>query len=336
MPAWECSPPRLDSIQLSMASPGSPASDFLAVLDRLVDRSLVTTDESSLMPAFRLLAPIGEFARRVLHASGEEAAIRQRHATYHLEMLRRLEDVLESPDDLAAVATIESSEPDLRATLEWALDDGRTAIGLEVAGRLGRYWWLRGRVREGVEWLERVLSSDAARDPRVDGGTLAKAMYWAGVLLDDARRPDEARDRLESALRLQRELGDERATARTLNSLGVVARSQGDLARAEELFVESLERKRRLGDQAGIAVTLSNLGVVANDRRDFERAADLLAQALAVDEATGSASAMAVSCANLGSVLIRAGRAAEGSTKISTERFPGSPNCATPNWSPAC
>ena len=303
----------LDAVE-GVASEAS--GDPLATLERLIDRSLVVADRLSDEPAFRLLGPIRDFATNALRQNGEEAAIRDRHATYHLELVRRLAEALDSRDDLAASAAIERAEPELRAALEWALGAGRGVLALEMAGRLGRYWWVRGRVREGVDWLERALASDAATETSMDRATLARALYWSGVLLDDARRSDEARLRLESAVALQRELGDDRAVARTLNSLGVVARSQGQLERATELLTESLERKRLVGDEAGIAVTISNLGIVAADRRDFGRAADLLAEALAVDESSGSTSAVVVSCANLGSILIRAGRLDEGINQI--------------------
>ena len=295
---------------------GEAGEDALGLLERLVDRSLVIADRSSDEPGFRLLGPIRDFAVNALRRSGEEALIRERHATYHLGLVEGLAEALERGDDLGAVAAIERVEPEIRAALEWALGDGAAILALDMAGRLGRYWWVRGRVREGVGWLERALASDVAGAPATDRPTLARALYWAGVLLDDARRSDEARARLESALTLQLELGDERAVARTLNSLGVVARSQGQLERATELLTQSLEGKRRIGDERGVAVTLSNLGIVASDRGDHDQAAELMAEALAVDESSGSASGIVVSRVNLGSILVRAGRTDEGLDQI--------------------
>src|SRR4051794_28222362 len=115
--------------------------DSLAVLDRLVDRSLVATDESSEMPGFRLLAPIREFAGQVLRASGEEEALRERHARYHLELLRSLSDALDSPDDLAAVGAIEHSQPHPRGTPGRGLDDGRKARAPGLGGGGGGKLW---------------------------------------------------------------------------------------------------------------------------------------------------------------------------------------------------
>jgi predicted ATPase len=303
----------LDAVEAVATEPGE---DALGSLERLVDRSLVTTESSSNEPAFRLLGPIRDFAAAALLRGGGEHAVRERHAAHYLALVERQAEALESPDDLAAVTAIERAEPELRGALDWTLRQGRAETAIELAGRLGRYWWVTGRIREGLDWLERALAPDVASDPSIDRAALARAMYWSGVLLEGAERLDEARARLEEALALQGDLGDERAVARTLNSLGVVARSQGRLDEAAELFSDSLERKRRLGDDAGLGVSLSNLGVVANDRGDLPGAVELLSQALAADERTGSASAVTVSCANLGSALIRAGRIEQGLDQI--------------------
>src|SRR6185295_7491482 len=98
------------------------------------------------------------------------------------------------------------------------VDRHRVELGLQLAGLLGRYWWIRGRVHEGVGWLERSLA--VPREGAADSD-VARALYWAGVLLDDARRPADARARLEAALALYREIGDEVGIARALNSVGV-------------------------------------------------------------------------------------------------------------------
>jgi predicted ATPase len=287
---------------------GETGQDILETLEGLVDRSLVSADMNAADPTFRLLGPIRDFASQSLRSSGEEAAVRERHATYYLELVRTFAEALEGADDIRALAALEQIEPEIRAALEWSLTADETGFAFEMTGRLGRYWWVRGRVREGVGWLERALSSSPDATPR--------ALYWAGVLLDDARRPTDAQEKLDAALAQYREAGDEQEVARTLNSLGVVARSQGNLERAEALLTESLETKRRLGDRRGIASTLSNLGVVASDRGNLDRAAELFAQALTVDESIGSASAVVVSRSNLGSVLMQIGRTTEGLDQI--------------------
>jgi predicted ATPase len=298
------------------------AADAIALLEALVDRSLVSTaDGPAGEPRFRLLRPIRDFALDALRASGSEAAVRERHAQHWLGWMRMRSEGLHGEASLEVVGAIQAVEPELHAALAWWLtpsvsDVGGTGpanphAGLELAGLLGRYWWLKGRVHEGLGWLEPAIRAA----PDAPAADLARALSWTGVLLDVARRSAEAADRLEQALTLLRMLGDDAGIARTLNSLGVVARSLGDLDRAEALITESIERKRALGDQPGIAISLSNLGVIASDRGMTDDAVAYMAQALAIDEQTGGGSVV-VSCANLGATLVKAGRIEEGLQQI--------------------
>jgi predicted ATPase/class 3 adenylate cyclase len=294
--------------------------DAIALLEALVDRSLVVAEgDPAGDPRFRLLGPIRDYAVDMLRASGAESAARERHARHWVAWMHGRADGLVGDASLQVIGAIQAAESDLRAALAWWLTppqggrstDGDVESGLELAGLLGRYWWLKGRVQEGLDWLEPAI----AATPDAPAADRARALLWAGVLLDVARRPAEAVGLLEEALALQRGLGDEAGIARTLNSLGAVARSLGEFDRAVALIGESLERKRALGDQPGIAVSLSNLGIVASDQGRVDDAVEYMRQALAIDEQTGGGSVV-VSCANFGSTLVRAGRLEEGLAQV--------------------
>ena len=303
----------------AIATPPS-GGDVAALLEALVDRSLVLAEEAGTgEPRFRQLGPIREFALDGLGASGTEDEVRVRLATHWVEFARRQHELRNTEGGIGAIRSVQSEEPNLRGALEWAVADipttvvpDRARLGLQLAGLLGRYWWLRGRVHEGVTWLERSLT---ALEESLADADLARALFWLGVLLDDARRPVEAATRLEAALAIYREIGDEVGIARTLNSLGVVARSIGEVDRAERLLAESIERKEKLGDRPGIAVSLSNLGVLSTDRGRFEDAVDYMRRALAIDEDVGTDS-LTVAVINLANALIRAGRSQEGVAEL--------------------
>lgn len=286
------------------------SADPVALLEGLVDRSLVVSEPATGgEPRFRLLGPIREFALDALRTDGGEDAVRERLARYWIAFATARLDVQGQPG-LDVIEAIEINEADLRSALEWATatTGARAELGLELGGLLGRYWWLRGRVQEGLAWLDRGFA--ACPDP-ASVPTQVRALFWAGVLLDDAGRAPEAAARLETCLAIQRREGDEVGIARTLNSLGVVARSMGDLDRAQALLEESIERKRAIGDRAGIPVSLSNLGVVANDRGRYDDAVKFMTEALEIDQGFGGGAEI-LSRANLGASLVRAGRFAEG------------------------
>lgn len=316
----------LEAVEASVVVPVDEDADVASLLEVLVDRSLVSSESGGAgATRFRLLAPIREFARASLVADGLDDATRRRQTGYWIEFAQRQSQALNTGASGDAIRAVEVDEPNIRAALQWALapvdaedrpPDGATSwawLGLQLAWRMGRYWSLRGRVQEGVAWLEKALT--AAPPPETVTSSadsdLAQAMFWAGVLLDDARRPDEASTRLDAALSIYRRLGDEAGIARVLNSLGVVALSMSDLDRADDLFNESIERKRALRDRQGIAVSLSNLGVVASDRGRYDEAVEYMRQALEIDEALGGGS-VAVARVNLGTSLVQADRVDEG------------------------
>jgi predicted ATPase/class 3 adenylate cyclase len=301
---------------------GTPPStgDIVAVLEGLVDRSLVLAEAGATgEPRFRLLGPIREFALHGLRSTRMEDAVRTRFAEHWAAFTRQLQESVEAGAGGAALQAMSTEEANLRAALRWATSAagtlpgrGRAPVALALAGSMGRYWWSRGRVHEGLDWLERALFAGEGGRAEVD---VARALYWKGVLLDDARRPDEARAALEQALSLYHDLHDDAGIARTTNSLGVVARSMGDVESAERLLNESVELKRSLGDRAGMAVSLSNFGVLATDLGRLDEAVEYMRQALAIDEEYGTG-AVPVAIANHGNALIRAGRFAAGVAEL--------------------
>jgi predicted ATPase len=95
-----------------------------------------------------------------------------------------------------------------------------------------------------------------------------------------------ARELLDRALALFRELGDPPATALALNQLGNLGRILGEHALAEEWLEEALATRRELGDRRGIGVTLGNLGLLAAAAGDPVRGRLLLSESRGLFERT--------------------------------------------------
>ena len=74
------------------------------------------------------------------------------------------------------------------------------------------------------------------------------------------------------SLAIKREIGDRQGEATSLNNLGIIAETRGDLAEAERLHRESLAIKREIGDRQGEASSLNNLGIIAETRGDLAEA----------------------------------------------------------------
>jgi predicted ATPase/class 3 adenylate cyclase len=285
----------------------------LDALSTLIDHSLVLRVESDDEDRYRLLGPIRDFAAAALNESKDSAYVRNRHATYMLEVAGREAQLLDTPREIEALSALDRAGDELRVALGWAIaSDHVEHLGLRLAAALGRPWYLRGRVHEGATWLMRAL----AADPEAPREIRAEALHWLGVMLDEQRDEANAIDRLDEALAIQREMGDERAIARELNSLGVVRRNIGDLEAAESLLMESLNRRRARSDLAGVATVLTNLGIVAIDRRHFVLAIARLEEALEIDQRLGARGGSAYSSSALGTARLRAGQRDEADSLL--------------------
>jgi non-specific serine/threonine protein kinase len=284
--------------------------EVLGGLGALVDQSLVQQREEGGEPRFGMLQVIREYALERLEASGEAEALRRAHAAFMLALVERAEPKLTGSDAGAWLDRLECEHDNLRAALSWAWQRGEVETGLRVVAAVFRFWMVRGYLREGRVWAERLL----ALEPKDAGTSLgeirAQALRAAGVLALYQGDEVAAGNWLEQAAALGRAVGDLRTVANALSSLGVMALGQGDLARAESCLEESLALMRAVGERRGVATVLTNLGIVVYMQGDIERAAAVFAEALAVSREVGDRDLIATNLANLSSVALRQGEVA--------------------------
>ena len=307
----------------------------LDAIESLIDKSLIRKvrgdgDETRIA----MLETIREFGLDRLEQSADAEAVRRAHAEYFLAAAERAEPLLKGKDQIQWLNRFENDLDNLRAALEWWLDNGPQEA-LRFAAALWLFWYMHGHVSEGRRWLMLVLEKagnapTAARAKALDG-----AGYLAGEQSDDS-----ARGLLEESLRCAREVGspseiaiaashlsthleaEERdqaralgeeavATARAandrytlavaLNNLGVVLQIHFNAVEATTaLYEESLALRREIGDVSRIALSLTNLGYMALLEGDTERATQLSKEALDLATSIGDKRHMCYSNNNLG------------------------------------
>ena len=267
--------------------------DVLDGAGALVDKSLLRAQEGpGGEPRLAMLQTIQEYAAERLAESGEAAALRRAHAAHFLTLAEAAEAQLTGaravawaavpPSLLPVLERLDAEHENLRAALAWSTADPGAA-GAETGARLARalawFWFLRGHVREGRDWLERVLTrSGAAGDPAQRARLLQAAGALAWVQGDYAA----ARPRLEESLAASRAAGDTPATGGTLLYLGLVALLEGDTAGARPLFEEALAVARAVGDRVAEGSALRSLGDAATNAGDRVAARRAYSESLAV------------------------------------------------------
>ncbi len=109
---------------------------------------------------------------------------------------------------------------------------------------------------------------------------VAQTLNSLGIVYRSQSKWEQAIDCYEQSLEISRRLGDEHGVAQTLNNLGAVYESQGKWEQAIDCYEQSLEISRRLGDEHGVGITLKNLGRIHARRNQPEQARTLWQEAL--------------------------------------------------------
>jgi len=194
--------------------------------------------------------------------------------------------------------------PRHRAALRWARGGGARDTGLRLAGALWRFWFLRGHLREGRALLAEWTAPGDGPLPSTGWDARARATVLEGARTLAYRQGDyaEAATLLGESVALRRDACDTESLARTLTTLGAVARDSGEHGRAAVLYEERLSLLRAVGDTAGIASALNNLARLALYRGDLARATALYQESLALSHLQGDDRGVGLLLHNLGEV----------------------------------
>jgi serine/threonine-protein kinase len=151
---------------------------------------------------------------------------------------------------------------------------------------VGKVYARLGLAREAQPLLEKSLAGLIETHGPVHPD-VADTLNEIGNALMDAGKPAAARERLEQALKIRRQLvrGDDASVARTLMDLGRVAQDNGDPAGAERYLRDSLAMYTRLGLGEGTAASdvMGELGIQYVYAGRFAEAVEQFQSALKID-----------------------------------------------------
>jgi predicted ATPase/DNA-binding XRE family transcriptional regulator len=276
-----------------------------AVLDlllRLVDKSLVVMDEHSAETRYRMLETIREYALARLREAGEEGEIRARHLGYFRDLAERTEPQLHGSEHITRLNRMAADSDNFYAALDWSLRDGvaesTVEAGLRLAVALTMFWWYRGLYRDGISWLERVLTAGKHTSKRVVVNAL---ISLAGFEIPQGNT-SAGRSHAEEGLALARELDDQSGIAFGLTSLGDVALIEARYADATALYEQSRALFRVLEDKTRQFALTVSLGETEQAQGNYLRAGAIYYEALALARELGIETMISVALYNLGYV----------------------------------
>jgi predicted ATPase/class 3 adenylate cyclase/DNA-binding CsgD family transcriptional regulator len=218
------------------------------VLDQLallVDKSLVVADDTGGRTRYRLLETVRHYALQKLGESGEAGIVRTRHRDYYTAMAARLD----APAAIGHQRRVEQAETEidnLRAALAWSRENGDVELALQIASSLQPLWLTRGRLREGLSWIDAGLADLATSECEAATAVRARALADAAQL-DGWIGVPERREQAGEALAIARQLDDPPLLVRALTACcGTAAFAPEEAAM---YFAEAIELARGLGDK---------------------------------------------------------------------------------------
>jgi predicted ATPase len=180
----------LTAIKEVCAIDGQTAAQVADLTARLVEKSLLlklgdsprdshgTSSRTSFGGGYQLLETIRQYCIEQLTAAGEIDAVRERHARFYLGVaLQACAGMMSGPErpHLDVLARIDDN---LRVALARLLQIEPRAA-LELSAGLLAFWWIRGRLREGLGWIEQALAAAPDAPPEL----LATARFAQAFLV---------------------------------------------------------------------------------------------------------------------------------------------------------
>ena len=255
----------LEAAEAVCARDDLEAGAVLDTLTRLVDKSLVLAEDQETDERYRMLETMRQYAREKLLESGESGPVRDRHLDFFVALGESGDAGLHGPEEAAWFSRLETEHANLRAALEWSLDQGPAGAeaALRLCGALGQFWNVRGHWSEGLAWLTRVLARPETAEPTL---ARARALNAAGFLAYCLNDHATARRRYEEALAIWHAHPPCADHATALRILGAVLSNGGRSAEGRAPLEESLAMSRALGDTEGVAWTLMDIGELSINR----------------------------------------------------------------------
>ena len=246
----------------------------------LVDKSLLAVERKAGATRFRMLDFVRQYAAERLVAAGESDLLADRHRAYFLELAERADRELWALTP-AGRARLDDESPNLRAAIDNGCDRAPDDA-LAMAGAMGLYWRVRGRVAEGVTAIEQSLRAAPPEPSRRRALALAKLSILSFWLGDFARTQSSA----TAALDMGAAIGDTRSQALALSRLGALV-ILSDPSTGDPMLMRAAELARAAGDQVALCDALGSLAISYFFQDDRAAMRSPLEETLRVAEAIG-------------------------------------------------
>ena len=260
---------------------GDDVDDLLDTVTFLVDKSILTREESGTAVRFRMLETVRAYGREKAQESGVYTELRRRHRDWCDRLAVEAESEWISSRQLPLIAKLSRELPNIREALDFCVSDS-PGIGVRIAAALYPYWLARGLFVEGRRWLDRLLARQVS-EPTIDR---AKALYGAAVLAGVQGDISVSDTLAEEARALAARTPDPEVRAHLDHAIGYAALFAGRLPEGRAHLEKAVLVFTARNDVFEVAAVVG-LGMMYDLLNDTERAVECHERILAITEAQG-------------------------------------------------
>jgi tetratricopeptide (TPR) repeat protein len=258
-----------------------------------------------------MLETIRAYATARLEADPDADRVRDRHRAYFVDLATRSGAGMTGPDQARWTERLDLDYQNLRAALRWTMSRGEAGPAAEVCVGLWRYWRTGNHLRDGRDWLARVLAADG-----ILAGQRAGVLYAAAVLATNQDEHATGYRLAEESLALAESAGLRPACAQAHNALGIAAIGSGEYQLAREHFRHTLAIWQELSDTAGTAIALGNLTKLSLRLGDVAAADRFAGEALALERTADNPRGIALALECVGQIRLAQGDVAAARTAL--------------------
>jgi len=291
----------LEDAESVCASPDVPPAGMLDLIASLVDKSLVTKEDTGGLACYRLHETMREFAGLKLAEAGEREAVEERCTEYYRSgcLVAALEGRYRL---LEWLAWADLEIDNVRAVMRRCLARGDAVRGEELAASLGWFWITRATT-EGMRWLDAFLA--------IEYGSKTSARAWAyfmhGFLAVLKAEPAAAGPSLRAAVAVARATGQGALLAEALSMASIAENMAGDRAAAQRLIDEAEAAMTGLDYPPGTVAVLQARSFNGFFKSDLAAVTAAATEGARLATAAGDLYVLMVMMMNLGSAALASG-----------------------------
>jgi predicted ATPase len=274
-------------------------------LGELIDSSLVRQEDADGRPVFSLLATVREYGLEQLAARGRLDEVRDAHAGFYADLIRRMSPELTGPGQREATRRLTLERANLRAAMRHLVAERDAETATALAFPMYLYWWLRGYFAELSLWMTELLE----RAPDASPHAVAIARFyiaWAEMWNTAGSNPVA---RFESVAELFAQTGDQLGVAISQAATGLLraARPGADVTPAVEELTLAVAAFRAGGHRWGEALSLVALGRLSLAMGRIEEATAHFRDSLSAATAGGDSLTESIAMHHIGRMQLFAG-----------------------------